>query len=112
MLHKQKSRKKVIEKRSENRAGFEDPFFSICASFVRILGGQMEPKTEKKSIKNEVAKKMRKKCVPRARSRLAQRNVGRGGEDFRRGIRSNPGQKEQDRERKTEEKSSTPCPAS
>ena len=42
----------------------------------------------------------------------AWRNVGRGGEDFRRGIRSNPGQKEQDRERKTEEKSSTPRPAS
>ena len=37
----------------------------------------MEPKIVKKSIKNEVEKKMRKKCVPRARSWLER--VGPGG---------------------------------
>ena len=79
----------------------------------------MEAKTEKKSIKNKVENKMQKKseqerggAAKRALICKAWRNVGPGGEDFRRGIRSNPGQKEQDRERKTEEKSSTPCPAS
>ena len=48
----------------------------------------MEAKTEKKSIKNEVEKKMRKKCVPRALIRKAWRNVGPAGEDFRRGTRT------------------------
>ena len=48
----------------------------------------MEGKTEKKTIKNEVEKKMRKKCVPRALRCMAWRNVGPGGEDFRRGTRT------------------------
>ena len=73
---KQKSRKKAIEKRSKNRAGFEDLFFPIFASFETILGAQMEPKTEKKSIKNEVAKKMRNKYAPRARGRSQKRRPG------------------------------------
>ena len=38
----------------------------------------MEPKIEKKSIKNEVEKKMQKKCGPRALSRLIWRNAGAG----------------------------------
>ena len=85
---KQKSRKKAIEKRSKNRAGFEDLFFPIFAGFETILGAQMEPQTEKKSIKNEVAKKMRKKYAPRALRRMAWRNVGPGWGGFRRGSRS------------------------
>ena len=48
----------------------------------------MEPKTEKKSIKNEVAKKIRKKYAPRALIRMAWRNVGAGWGGFRRGKRS------------------------
>ena len=35
---KQKSKKKAMEKRSKNRAGFEDLFFPIFASFETILG--------------------------------------------------------------------------
>ena len=41
-----------------------------------------------KSIKNEVEKQMRKKCVPRVLRCLVWRNVGPGGEDFRRGTRT------------------------
>ena len=48
----------------------------------------MEPKIEKKSIKNEVEKKMLKKCGPRARYWLVWRNAGAGWGGYRRGKRS------------------------
>ncbi len=43
------------------------------------MGVKMEAKTETKSIKNEVQKKMRKKYAPRALRGKAWRNVGPGG---------------------------------
>ena len=61
----------------------------------------MEPKTEKKSIKNEVENKMRKKSDPRAGAAAKRalkgtvwRNAGAGWGGYRRGKRSARSEKE------------------